>query len=820
VRDNTLKLLLLAASMTLLTSILAHAAGLGRLTVLSTLGQPLLAEVELLSVQKGETITARLASPEVYQQANAQYDNALVGTRVTVEKRPNGQLYLKATTPRSIHEPFIELLIEINSENGRVLRQYTALLDPPGYGSAAGEIPPPRVASAPQTSGPVSATPAPAAPAPAAAPVPPPARGAAPAPKRAASAAGARQYGPIKPGETLGRIARSVKPEGVSLEQALVGLYRENPDAFIKKNMNLVKSGKILRVPEAAELTAVQQREAVQEVRLQVADFNAFRGRIADRAGTASESGGVTSGRIGSKVADSAGPGPRDTVRLSRGEGKGKGKAGAADRVRELEEEVIAREKALSEANTRIAQLEQIIKDSQRAAELKSSGAPAAQKSAEKAAAVSVPAPPGKAPEAPAATADKGTPADAAKAGAPMVAEAPKDPDAAPVAAPPGMPEPAAKAEAKPMPEPPPPAPEPDIMTTLLEEPLYLAAGGAVLLLGGLGFMMARRRRSAAEGPAGGDREKIAPSLGGGAAPAPAAPAAAPRSALLPAAPARAPEPAPSPARAPAAAPRPARAAGEGDDNDLDFNVGMRRGPAATAGAGAQPERQPAPRAPEPPTRAPEPPSAPAARVLQPPAAAAAPPHMPEPPSRRAEPPAATAAPTRAPEPPPRAPDHAARATEALRAAQARARAPEPEPQPLEPLMPDFALDSTGVTPAPAKPEPAAPAKDPNLMDFDLDPLPPVGAPLQMEKVSSEPPASVDFKLDLNDLDINAPAPSSAAPPARDDHWYDVQQKFDLAKAYEEMGDKSGARDILQEVLREGDTEQKSQAQKLLGSLG
>jgi pilus assembly protein FimV len=806
VRDNTLKLLLLAASMTLLTSILAHAAGLGRLTILSTLGQPLLAEVELLSVQKGETITARLASQEAYAQANVQYNNALVGTRVTVEKRPNGQLFLKATTPRPVHEPFIELLIEINSENGRVMRQYTALLDPPGYGSAAGELPPPRVAAAPQTGGPVSATPAPAAPAPAAAPVPPPMRGAAPAPKRAASASGARQYGPIKPGETLGRIARSVKPEGVSLEQALVGLYRENPDAFIKKNMNLVKSGKILRVPEAAELTAVQQREAVQEVRLQVEDFNALRGRIADRAGTASESGGVTSGRIGSKVADSAGTGPRDTVRLSRGEGKGKGKAGASDRVRELEEEVIAREKALTEANTRIAQLEQIIKDSQRAAKLKSSGAPAAQKSAEKAAAVPVSAPPGKASETPAATADKGTPADSAKAGAPMVAEAPKGPDAAPVAAPPGMPEPAAKAEAKPLPAPPPPAP--DIMTTLLEEPLYLAAGGAVLLLGGLGFMMARRRRAAAEGPAGAGREKIAPSLGGATA---AAPAAAPKLALPPAAPARAPEPAPAPARgapAPAAAPRPPRAAGEGDDNDLDFNVGMRRGPAGTAGAAAPTGRQPAPRGPEPAAHAP------AVRMPEPPPAAEAPTRAPEPPTRAPEPTAAPAAPPRAPEPPPRAPDHAARATEALRAAQLRARTPEPQP-----LTPDFALDSTSVTPAPEKPAPAAPAKDPNLMEFDLDPLPPVGVPPQMEKVSSEPPASVDFKLDLNDLDINAPAPSSAAAPARDDHWYDVQQKFDLAKAYEEMGDKSGARDILQEVLREGDTEQKSHAQKLLGTL-
>ena len=64
-RDNTLKLLLLAASMTLVTPPSAYAAGLGRLTILSTLGQPLNAEIELLAVQKGETITGRLASQEV-----------------------------------------------------------------------------------------------------------------------------------------------------------------------------------------------------------------------------------------------------------------------------------------------------------------------------------------------------------------------------------------------------------------------------------------------------------------------------------------------------------------------------------------------------------------------------------------------------------------------------------------------------------------------------------------------------------------------------------------------------------------------------------
>ena len=138
--------------------------------------------------------------------------------------------------------------------------------------------------------------------------------------------------------------------------------------------------------------------------------------------------------------------------------------------------------------------------------------------------------------------------------------------------------------------------------------------------------------------------------------------------------------------------------------------------------------------------------------------------------------------------------------------------------------MPDFSLDASGVTSS-AKPEPArtptAPAKDSNLMDFDLEPLPPVGAPLNMDKVTTEPPPSVDFKLDLADLDVGAPKSTGGggAAPARDEHWYDVQQKFDLAKAYEEMGDKDGARDILQEVVREGDAEQQEQAKKLLGSL-
>ena len=76
------------------------------------------------------------------------------------------------------------------------------------------------------------------------------------APSRATPAPGATpgEYGPVKPGETLSGIARIVKPDGATVEQTLVALHRHNPDAFIRKNMNLVKSGKILKSPTQPSL--------------------------------------------------------------------------------------------------------------------------------------------------------------------------------------------------------------------------------------------------------------------------------------------------------------------------------------------------------------------------------------------------------------------------------------------------------------------------------------------------------------------------------------------------------------------------------------
>ena len=732
-RDRTLKWLV-AAAMAVLLPCSASAAGLGRLIVHSALGQPLNAEVELISVQKGETITARLASPETYQQAGAQYNNMLTGARVTLDRRPSGQQYLRVTTPRPITEPFLELLIEINSENGRVVRHYTALLDPPGYGRAAAEVPPPVARTEPSAPA-AAATPLPpptppvaegslSAPQPPSAPARARKRAAVPptAPKTVTTAeAGAqREYGPVKPGETLRKIARNVRPEGVSLEQTLVGLYRQNPDAFLNKNMNLVKSGKILRVPDAAEIAALAPRDASQEVRMQVADFNAYRNRVADRPATAPEAGSVRSGRIGtSRVTERGAPEvPRDTVRVSRGEpakGKDAGRMNTAERLRALEEEVIAREKALAEANERIAQLEQIIKDTQRAIELKG-GAAAGPKGAEKAApaqpdstvAIAPPVTPTAKPQEPPPPA-KASPAESPAAGAAK--------DRTPTeAAPAAKAEPPAKAKAAAALE---PATEPSFMSTLLDEPLYLAAGGVAVLLGGLAFMMVRRRRQAEADPY--DSETIAPTFGGGSDGGVTEPTLG-DSSIERAAAVRADSSAKSAqdvkiatassATAPEALPSTPPTRSPSEDNDLDFDLVRRVG----APAGSSPSRESAQR-------------------------------------------------------------------DAL-----------------------------------SRNAPAALDRDTAARGFNLEPPPPVNAPLDMDKVSSEPPPSVDFKLDLNDLDVNAPS-RQAPGGGGDDHWHDVQQKFDLAKAYQAMGDKGGARDILQEVMREGDKDQQAHAKKLLESL-
>ena len=134
VQKRLLKLSLKASLFAIVLAILpigAGAAGLGKITVLSGLGQPLRAEIELrASREEFSTITARLASHDAFRQAGIEYVPVLSGINVTIEKRPSGASVIRLGSERPVNEPFLDLLIELSWASGRLVREYTFLLDP------------------------------------------------------------------------------------------------------------------------------------------------------------------------------------------------------------------------------------------------------------------------------------------------------------------------------------------------------------------------------------------------------------------------------------------------------------------------------------------------------------------------------------------------------------------------------------------------------------------------------------------------------------------------------------------------------------------
>ncbi len=194
----------------------ALGAGLGRITVQSALGQPLRAEVEVTAVSREEaaSLAVKLASVAAFRQANLDYNPALTGLRVSLGQRTDTGYVVRLTSPNPVNEPYLDLLLELTSSSGRVVREYTILLDPPALRAAPDVVAPAATRAA----------------APAAAPAPAAAGAPAASPPRAAaapSAAGASTY-EVRPGDTLGGIAEKTRPASASLDQMLVALFRAN----------------------------------------------------------------------------------------------------------------------------------------------------------------------------------------------------------------------------------------------------------------------------------------------------------------------------------------------------------------------------------------------------------------------------------------------------------------------------------------------------------------------------------------------------------------------------------------------------------------
>ncbi|WP_338050536.1 FimV/HubP family polar landmark protein [Ramlibacter humi] len=533
----------------------AQALALGRVTVLSALGEPLRAEVDLPEITADEvaSLRANVAAPDAFRAAGMEYSSALQSVNITLQRRGDGRYFLRLASDRPVTDPFVDLILETNWSSGRIVRDFTMLFDPPAMRQPQQPL---QAQASPSTSptpsSSVTGTPVPprgqrggaapraGAPATAAAPAAP--RAAAPSP--APAPAGDGKQVTVQAGDTAGKIAAANKPEAISLDQMLVALLRSNPDAFAGGNVNRLRAGAVLNVPTAEQASAVTPSEATQTLVAQSRDFNEFRRRLAEggvptapASGTGRESRGQVQAQVEDKRPTAS---AQDKLQLSKGAVQGKSNA---DQV------ASAREK--QDANTRVAELNRNLSELNKingSLPAGSASAPKAGASAPAAAAttaarpastpaISVPvaaaAAPASTPAAtaasrPAVVAAASTPVAAAPASAPAVAaaQAPASAPAAasaastPVAAAASVPSagasapsagasaPApiaaatASAPAKPKRPsvPPPPPPEPSLVDQLVDNPIIPAAAGGVLaLLVGLGIWKVRQRRKATQ---------------------------------------------------------------------------------------------------------------------------------------------------------------------------------------------------------------------------------------------------------------------------------------------------------------------------------
>ncbi|MDR1368108.1 MAG: LysM peptidoglycan-binding domain-containing protein, partial [Candidatus Accumulibacter sp.] len=464
------------------------------------LGQPLRAEVEIMATREElVNMSAQIAQEDAFRQMGLDYALILSKIEFEVGKRSNGQPIIKLSTKSPVNDPFIDMLLELSWPSGRLVREYTFLLDPQEVMEKKSESSATQVANIPRASAPVQLASS-SSDADASSRIGDDTRvralgrGAAvddirpPASSSASSASSGARTVQVKEGDTLYSIARSVRPEGVSLDQVLVGLFRANRDAFDGRNMNRLKSGRILTVPEREDIGKVSSREAKRVFVVQSSNWNAYQSRLASAAAQMpaqegqSRQGAV--GRITAKVEDAAAPAieRKDRVRVSRTRSGG----------RPREEDRIVRDKAISEANERIQALENSVANLQKLITMKDQSLAELQQRLSK-------PPQLPAQSAPTPSASPAQPEQPAQAAQPAP-QAQASPQVAPPS-PPAATQPQRPAPQRPRPViPPPPPEEPGIIDVLFGNWLLIVGGlGTLALLGGGAYFFLRWYRKRKE---------------------------------------------------------------------------------------------------------------------------------------------------------------------------------------------------------------------------------------------------------------------------------------------------------------------------------
>ena len=252
---------------------LTHALGLGKIRTSSGLNEPLEARIELLSPTRDEldSLTINLASQEAFRRAGIERGLVLSKLKFGIKETDSGPDFIRVYSTEPIREPFLNFLLEVSWSKGRIFREYTVLLDPPIYEPIIREestVHPrspviesvdkdhtvvydptyqqeirPSVTTTPRT---INYT--------------------------------GGDYGPTVTGDTLWSLASAMRPDNsISIQQMMFALLRANPEAFINGNINGLKRGEILHMPDLAEIQSLSKAEAFEQTKLQNNTWDADR---------------------------------------------------------------------------------------------------------------------------------------------------------------------------------------------------------------------------------------------------------------------------------------------------------------------------------------------------------------------------------------------------------------------------------------------------------------------------------------------------------------------------------------------------------------
>lgn len=337
------KLVLAIAAASALSSGMAHALGLGELTLKSTLNQPLVAEIELLDVKDltAAEVVPSLASPEDFAKAGVDRQAFLNDLTFTPVLNASGKSVLRVTSSKPLSEPMVKFLVQVMWPNGRLLRDYSVLLDPskfsPQTADAAAQPAPSQTVTAPTT-----------------------------------GATHPTQY-TTTPRDTLWEIAAKAR-NGGSVQQTMLAIQALNPDAFIGGNINRLKVGQVLRLPDSVQSTALPQSAAIAEVAAQNEAWRQGRRYVAKPGAGQQQLDATNRGRGNTGAA----PDAQDNLSLVSAESakaRGKGPAGDAkalsDKLAVTQENLDTTLRDNEELKSRMTDLQSQLDKLQRLIELK-----------------------------------------------------------------------------------------------------------------------------------------------------------------------------------------------------------------------------------------------------------------------------------------------------------------------------------------------------------------------------------------------------------------------------------------------------------------